>query len=283
MRKFIVTTLAVLAFIIMVYCIFMPNHLHSDHEMQHCGGCHSEGSTIVCIEGYIDPMENECIGCHNEAMTGFSVHNEIIPGECDRCHEFADEPMYSDCDLCHATHSHLVDRTNNGKQPCVTCHESHSFMTDSYCAKCHNEEFSDLKTHGGKHSDISGSCYACHVEHKSIPDCLDCHKDTEHSGGYIISTDCNQCHDEHMPKEVNFSSGITTEQCIICHPAAGQEFQDNPSKHSDIECVECHQQHLDKAKCVTCHADPHPGLSDMTVDKCLACHGDAHTLNRYGY
>jgi hypothetical protein len=282
MRKEIVTVLAIIALIILIYSIAKPSHLHQDIEMEYCGGCHTEESIQRVHE--VDPMGTGCVNaeCHPEAITAFSVHEEILPSECDRCHEFGGEPMYSDCDLCHGSYHQLEGRIDIEGKPCKDCHKSHSILTDGGCARCHSEEYDDLKTEGGRHSEISGSCYACHIEHKSIPDCLDCHDESEH-GEIIITTECEQCHDGHIPGKVKFTSVNTSEQCNNCHPAVVQEFQDKPSKHSDIQCVECHQQHREKINCVTCHEDTHAGLSDLTIKKCLACHGVAHSPDKYGY
>ncbi|MBA1341063.1 MAG: hypothetical protein C5S40_02890 [ANME-2 cluster archaeon] len=281
MRKEIVTVLAILALIILIYSIAKPSHLHQDIEMEYCGGCHTEESILRMHES-VDPLETGCVNaeCHPEGMAGFSVHNEMIPGECDRCHEFAGEPMYSDCDLCHGSYHQLEGRIDIEDKPCEDCHESHSLLTDGGCVKCHSEAYNDLKTKGGSHSDLSGSCYDCHVEHKAIPDCLDCHEGIDHSGN-IINKDCTKCHQAHMPAEVSFASDTTMELCIECHPGAAQEFEDNPSKHSDINCIECHQDHFQYSPCIDCHEGVHPQLTGLDVNECMGCHGEPHSPSKY--
>jgi len=230
----------------------------------------------------VDPMKTGCVdvGCHPEAMAGFSVHNEMIPGECDRCHEFGGEPMYSDCDLCHGSYHKLEGRINIEGEDCEDCHESHSILTDSGCAKCHSDVYNDLKTNGASHSDLSGGCYDCHAEHKGLPDCLDCHEGIDHSGN-IVNKDCTQCHNGHMPRGVSFGSGTANELCTECHPNVAQEFQDNPSKHSGINCVKCHQEHLQVSPCANCHVGVHPQLTGLDVDECIGCHGEAHSPSKY--
>ena len=75
MRKEIVTVLAVMALIFLIYSIAKPTHLHQDIEMEYCGGCHTEES-ILSMHESVDPMETGCvdIGCHPEAVAVFSVH-----------------------------------------------------------------------------------------------------------------------------------------------------------------------------------------------------------------
>ena len=281
MRKEIVTVLAVMALIFLIYSIAKPAHLHQDIEMEYCGGCHTEES-ILSMHGSVDPMETGCvdIGCHPEAMAAFSVHKEMIPSECDRCHEFGGEPMYSDCDLCHGSYHQLEGRINIEGKPCEDCHESHSLLTDGACDECHSEAYNDVKTEGGSHLDLSGSCYDCHVEHKGIPGCLDCHEGIDHSGN-IADKECTQCHNGHMPKGVNFGSDTANELCTECHPNVAQEFQDYPSKHSDINCVDCHQEHLQASPCADCHEGVHPQLTGFDVSECRGCHGEAHSPSKY--
>ncbi|KAF5409869.1 MAG: hypothetical protein C5S43_05820 [Candidatus Methanocomedens sp.] len=281
MRKEIVTVLSILAIIILIYSIAKPTHLHQDIKMEYCGDCHTEDS-ILSMHESVDPMETGCVdaGCHPEAIAAFSVHTEMVPSECDRCHEFGGEPMYSNCDLCHGSYHQLEGRINIEDKPCEDCHESHSLMTDDGCAKCHIEAYNDLKTKGGSHSDISGSCYACHEEHMSIPDCLDCHGGVDHSGT-IIDQNCIKCHQAHTPMEVSFDSNTTMELCIECHPSAAQEFLDNPSKHSDINCVECHQDHFQWSPCAKCHEGVHTQLTGLDVNECKGCHGTAHSPSKY--
>jgi len=152
MRKEIVTVLAILALIILIYSIAKPSHLHQDIEMEYCGGCHTEESILRMHES-VDPMETGCanVECHPEAMAGFSVHKEMIPSECDRCHAFGGEPMYSDCDLCHESYHQLEGRINIDGKRCEDCHESHTLLTDGGCAKWHSDAYNDLKTKGGSH------------------------------------------------------------------------------------------------------------------------------------
>jgi len=281
MRKEIVTVLAVMALIFLIYSIAKPTHLHQDIEMEYCGGCHTEES-ILSMHESVDPMETGCvdIGCHPEAVAMFSVHNEMIPSECDRCHEFGGEPMYSDCDLCHGSYHKLEGRINIEGEDCEDCHESHSLLTDDACDKCHSEAYNDVKTEGGSHLDLSGGCYDCHIEHKGIPDCLDCHEGIDHSGN-IANKDCTQCHNGHMPKGVSFGSDTANELCTECHPNVAQEFQDYPSKHSDINCVDCHQEHLQVSPCADCHEGVHAQLTGLDVDECRGCHGEAHSPSKY--
>lgn len=280
MKKIVVCFLAIAAFILLVYNITLPTHLHGHLEMQHCGGCHTEESTIR-MHDYADPMEKECIECHTDAMTGLSVHAEMVPDECDRCHQFGHEPAFSDCNLCHGEHYHIEGTIDTGDQPCIECHKSHSLLTDRGCAKCHRDEYNTLKTLGDKHFERPDSCYTCHIEHKNIPKCLDCHEEMFH--GEEIIANCTQCHQQHMPKELYFGSDVEREECGECHADVIQFFVDHPSKHSDIDCVECHQKHQRWRLCMDCHVDVHPEFTEFNVDKCVGCHRDSHSPAKYSF
>jgi hypothetical protein len=281
MRKEIISLLAIIAFLILVYNIFEPTHLHTRHELQYCGGCHPEYSTIP-EHKFADPLEKECIECHPDAAGGLSVHAEMIPSECDRCHVYGDKPAYSDCDLCHSRHSHIKGGIETGDQPCVNCHVNHSTLTDDACSKCHVEEYNSLKTQGGNHSELPESCYTCHIEHKYMSTCFDagCHVQNYHNE--MLLTNCTQCHEPHMPKDLSFSSDITPEECSVCHLDEVRYFQEHPSNHSGLDCVDCHQKHQKVKQCIDCHADVHPQLTELEAEKCMVCHGDPHSPSKYG-
>ena len=279
-RKIIVSILAFAAFAFLMYNVLLPGHLDANLEMQHCGGCHSEESTIR-MHDYADPMERACVECHPNTATGLSVHAEMVPSECGRCHEFGDKPTYAECDLCHSEHYHVEAGIDAGDQDCITCHLEHSILTDRECAKCHREEYDILKASGDKHSDRPDSCYTCHTEHKYIPTCLDCHEEILH--GDAIQSNCTECHQQHMPKALYFSPLIVSEECAKCHPAVYLDFQDNPSKHADLQCVDCHQQHQLWRECRDCHPETHPEYMEYKVDKCLECHRDQHSPSKYGF
>lgn len=280
MRKLVVSLLSFAAFAILVYNITLPSHLTGHLEMQHCGGCHSEESTIR-MHYYADPLEKECIECHTTAMTGLGVHAEMIPGECDRCHEFGHRPAYADCNLCHGSHYHIEGGIDTGNIPCATCHESHSLLTDRGCAKCHREEYNLLKTQGDKHSERPDSCYTCHLEHQYIPHCLDCHERGFH--GEDIVSNCTHCHQQHMPKALFFSTEVTRDECGVCHQDVIQYFRQHPTRHTTVNCADCHQKHQRWSECIDCHADAHPEYAEYNVDKCMGCHRDAHSPARYGF
>ena len=279
MRTTIVSLLAITAILLLVYNVTLPTHLSANLEMQHCGGCHTEDS-VIHMHDYADPLEKECIECHVEAVTGLSVHAEMVPEECDRCHQFGDQPTYSDCDLCHHDHYHIKGGIETGDRPCVECHKSHSLITDRSCAKCHREEYNLLKTLGDKHSERPDSCYNCHSDHKYIPDCLDCHEVMLHEDIFI---NCTECHQQHTPKELYFSPVVVPEECGKCHPDVLLEFEEHPSKHSGINCVECHQKHLRWRSCIDCHEEAHPEFTDFNVDKCVGCHRDSHSPAKYSF
>lgn len=279
-RKYIVLILAIVAFFLLIYNIVQPSHLNQRLEMQHCGGCHSEESTIRMHE-YADPLDKPCGDCHTDAATGLSVHAEMIPSECGRCHQFGDEPAFKDCNLCHGQHYHIKGGIDTGDQECITCHQSHSLLTDSSCSRCHSEEYETLKASGDKHSQRPDSCYSCHVEHRAVPNCLDCHEEGTFHG--VTSLNCTDCHQPHMPKALYFSPVVGNQECGTCHPDVLQYFEDHPSEHSGVNCTDCHQQHQSRPDCQNCHENVHPEFAEYDMDRCIACHRDPHSPLKYGF
>jgi hypothetical protein len=276
MRRIIFGALIVLALIYFVYAVTLPSHLHADHEMKYCGGCHEEGS-VVCPGGF-NLLEADYLEVCPQVMGSVKLHAEMVSSECDRCHQYGYEPMYSNCNLCHVSHHELVPGIETEGIDCISCHSSHTLVTDYACERCHNDEYIMIKTMGGKHALLDDSCYSCHTEHASSKNCLECH---EVIHGSSISLDCTECHQPHSPAEFDFST-VTAEQCNQCHDTVVQQFIDHPSKHSNVTCVECHTDHKNKAQCSDCHANVHSQLSESDIDKCSGCHGKAHSPSRYG-
>ena len=140
------------------------------------------------------------------------------------------------------------------------------------CQKCHDEIVTEVSTRGAKHSTEIG-CIDCHVEHppkgmETIPACADCHDPAEQS--HFSVADCLSCHNPHHPLEIDFTDIPNVKPvCISCHDGEGAQLVDYPSKHSELDCKACHQQHGQFSPCMECH-DPH--TEEMTYQDCLLCH-----------
>jgi len=70
--------------------------------------------------------------------------------------------------------------------------------------------------------------------------------------------------------EIDYSEADSVKSaCISCHPDQGKELNANPSKHTELDCKECHEEHGQSTDCMGCH-EPH--TQDMTFNDCVQCH-----------
>jgi hypothetical protein len=152
-------------------------------------------------------------------------------------------------------------------------------LTDKDCAKCHAGPPGDIVAAGARHkSEVS--CTDCHESHKpitpaNIPDCSECHDGEKH----FELTDCLTCHENpHRPLEIKL--GDETAACLTCHDPQIEQLRANKSKHTELFCTDCHDEHGKVPNCVDCH-DTHS--EQMVQADCAKCH-QAHqpTLLAYG-
>ncbi len=140
------------------------------------------------------------------------------------------------------------------------------------CQKCHDGIVADVAAHGAKHS-TEINCLDCHVEHlpkglDTIPACSDCHDPADES--HYSVPNCLSCHNPHHPLDINLAEISNVKPvCITCHSDEGSQLTTYPSKHSELDCKECHQQHGKFLTCLECH-EPH--TEAMTYQDCLLCH-----------
>ena len=140
------------------------------------------------------------------------------------------------------------------------------------CQKCHDEIVTTVSTRGALHSTMV-TCLDCHIEHppkgtEAIPECAMCHV-PEEKAHYSIDN-CVTCHYPHYPLEIDFAKiNPVKPVCISCHEHEGTQLTEYPSKHTELDCKECHLQHGQFLVCMECH-EPH--TEDMSYQDCLACH-----------
>lgn len=140
------------------------------------------------------------------------------------------------------------------------------------CAKCHDEIVTEVATRGAKHH-TAVSCLDCHLEHPPkgidvIPECARCHAPAE-KPHYRIEN-CTSCHAPHHPLEIDLGKTQQVKPvCISCHDPEGAQLVNYPSKHSLLDCKECHLQHGQFLDCLECH-EPHS--NDMVYADCITCH-----------
>ncbi len=140
------------------------------------------------------------------------------------------------------------------------------------CLKCHDEIVTMVAKQGAKHgSEIT--CFDCHSEHPPkgtdvLPTCSQCH-DPEEKNHYRVA-DCLNCHNPHHPLDIQLSNiPLVKPVCISCHANEGTQLTSYPSKHSELDCNECHFEHGKFLSCLECH-EPHNETMDYA--DCLTCH-----------
>ena len=147
-------------------------------------------------------------------------------------------------------------------------------LQNTDCTKCHNNEPEAIKQNGGLHKTEIG-CLDCHTEHppvgtQAIPQCSMCHE-PDNSPHYILAN-CNGCHQNpHTPLNISVeNSAAVTTGCNTCHGDKGEELKQFPSKHTKLNCTECHPSNHKKIdNCLVCH-EPHAEF--MAYQDCLRCH-----------
>ncbi len=164
-------------------------------------------------------------------------------------------------------------------------------LTMQQCAQCHEAVFSRLKAMGKKHQK---PCRFCHtkfhtlapgkVEYdEAIPKCQTCHGQPH--GDKPAITTCSNCHSNaHSPVDL---PSITGDMCINCHSGPVEKLQAYPSKHTDLDCTECHTSHGLIPNCTDCHSEE-GGLvyhieGEAENSNCLSCHTSPHSPLKISY
>jgi hypothetical protein len=158
-------------------------------------------------------------------------------------------------------------------------------LTPEECARCHYSIFSEIKKEGGKHKI---DCVQCHTVFHAynpkkqnwdqiMPKCQPCHGNI-HGEKFVACADCHT--NPHAPKTQMAMTAEFAKVCGDCHAKVGQELQANPSKHTKVQCVQCHaQKHGYIPACMQCHK---PHSQGQTNEECLACH-PAHNPLKIAY
>lgn len=227
-----------------------------------CGQCH-EGQ-FAALKDAGGKHRFACQECH-EVFHAYSPrknnYDDIMP-LCTTCHGQQHGPKQVDCLNCHQNpHSPLqvpaMDRLGKA------------------CADCHSGPAAELKKFPSAHTEQG--CQSCHHEqHGYIPNCFECH-----DGHYDKQPidDCMTCHDRvHAPLQIGFPNNAKVQTCSGCHDAVYAKWQGTKSKHGQVLCSMCHQQHGQIPDCRECHAEPHNKKQLEMFPNCLTCHLDVHDL-----
>jgi predicted CXXCH cytochrome family protein len=239
-----------------------------------CAQCHPPHSPLEINLDAFDPVKPACLSCHSsiggELQAVPSAHTDL---DCNECHQSHGENL--SCLDCHEPHADGM-----GYEDCLRCHAPHQPTALNYpadisgelCASCHTEPFEQIEAKGTAHKTEVG-CASCHPQHKphgenTILSCRTCHPRLQKL--HYTSEPCTPCHAPHAPLEVNLQSRKEVKPvCLSCHSPVGRFMEYNPSKHSEVDCAECHVKHGEFKDCMACH-EPHS--EDMTYADCLRCH-----------
>jgi len=153
-------------------------------------------------------------------------------------------------------------------------------LTLADCGRCHATHFSWLKNNGAKHQGVA--CTECHEQFHLynpiknnyaaiMPKCSQCH-DNPHGTAPQV-TACLNCHtNPHQPIVSLPVPSKLEDNCRTCHAPIAQLLTQNPSKHTERQCSECHSTvHGRIPDCSECHDNHSPMVTLQTTD-CLSCH-----------
>lgn len=148
-------------------------------------------------------------------------------------------------------------------------------MTTLECARCHEQVFTDLRDHGGAHKMVCRDCHETFHNfsqkltwQQRVPACSNCH-DYPHGESATMSA-CLDCHSNAHAPVASLNLAVLEPLCAQCHEQPAKEMA-LPSAHSDMGCIDCHQQrHGYRPKCTECHEQPHSPF--VSSRDCMQCH-----------
>ena len=175
------------------------------YQLENCLSCHNPHQPLrVVLAG---DLKAECLTCHTDQNAQLEANpSKHTTFACNFCH--ADKHgVIPECLQCHEPHSEKVAQAD-----CATCHEVHQPLVLKYpdttqnilCAACHDLPYSQLMATGTKHREVA--CVSCHADqHKTVPQCSDCH-DLPHAEGIHAKFPlCGSCHN--IAHDLNNFSG----------------------------------------------------------------------------
>lgn len=225
-----------------------------------CGQCHTSYFLALQKEG--GKHRFDCANCHEQ----FHAYNpnrnnwaEIMP-KCASCHTLPHGPNQTECLACHS---------NPHKPVGVALSE----RVVQNCGSCHAGPANELQQLPSKHT-LQG-CVACHSDHHgNIPSCFVCHQG--HYADQPLES-CTTCHPVHKPLQIAFKGEVELKTCSGCHANVYSVWAGSKSKHAQVSCVSCHEQHGQIPNCSQCHgAAPHNQSLHAKFPNCLTCHLDPH-------
>lgn len=228
----------------------------------------------------------ECGQCHVAQFSSLKSSGGRHRFACQECHEVfhAYNPRKNNYDdlmpVCGSCHEPPHGAKNID---CISCHRNpHSprqvpamERLALACADCHARQVKELKQYPSSHTEQD--CQSCHHEkHGYKPDCFECH-----DGHYSEqpAQDCMTCHERvHAPLQIKFPHDAKVATCSQCHGNVYNKWQETQSKHGEVICIICHQEHGKIPNCRDCHGEPHNRQRSEMFPNCLTCHIDVHDL-----
>ncbi len=201
------------------------------------------------------------------------------------------------------------------EQQCSHCHAPIHCITDNRCQECHLEVARERAAAEGLHGRLpAGRCQSCHVEHRGreaiITEFAFANVDHDKLAGFSLahhrqnfdgsSLTCESCHSQQSYAHetldcISCHSGAEHDRmaehihlfgsdCLACHDGRDRmaNFDHNQNyplegKHADLQCQECHQDHVfmgTARDCVACHQEPDLHAGQFGLD-CARCHTPA--------
>jgi hypothetical protein len=149
--------------------------------------------------------------------------------------------------------------------------------TNNDCVKCHADQVNDITVSGGRHAGIT--CLNCHIGHppavkRPILPCSTCHPRSKNIHFTIETPACLGCHtNPHRPLNISLKDA-GNDACRFCHGQESRLLRQYESKHTALNCSQCHDVHRKIPQCTQCHK---PHAAEMIASDCNKCHKKAHT------
>ena len=226
-----------------------------------CGQCHPAVFKMIRENGTKHKID--CALCHTKlhSYTPNKPNWDKIMPQCSQCHTLPHGKPFADCTICH-----IVPHTPK-RVPMI------ERMTTS-CGTCHTGPSREMSQFPSKHS-TEVTCQECHHDrHGLIPSCMECHE--PHLACQQVA-ECLACHPVHKPLSITYGPADSP-TCGTCHDGVYSAWIETTSKHGQVACSDCHEQHGQIPDCAECHETPHDEKLMTKFPKCLDCHIDAHDL-----
>ncbi|MFA5516215.1 MAG: cytochrome c3 family protein [Desulfuromonadales bacterium] len=225
-----------------------------------CGQCHKSPYQDLRRDG--GRHRFSCQDCHEviHAYSPVKDNYAALMPKCSQCHDQLHGEKQVDCLSCHNPHA-------PAKAPALA-------RIEKVCADCHAQPARQLADFPSKHT-VQG-CTACHRDqHGYVPSCFECHQ--PHYPEQPLG-ECQTCHPVHQPLQIAFTPTTQAQICRDCHSEVVGKWAGSASKHGQVNCTLCHDQHGQAPSCAECHSAPHPQNQLAMFPRCLDCHLDVHDL-----